>query len=365
MTTYDSSTNTWLKNTNYFNATNGIQLWTVPVTGNYQITVAGAQGAPGTATSGGLGAVMQGIFALTQGDKYQILVGQTAPTNAARVGMSSAGGGGSFVVRNGGTTVADILIIAGGGGGTSTIARNANSNAVADSTTARSSSSGAAGGINGGAGSSGWSSSGAGGGFLTGSTSNENGAAFISGGNGGTASPTYSTSGGGFGGGGSVIQGSLTRYAGGGGFSGGGSSNTGADSLATDTGYGGGGSSYNIGTNQSNSVGNLGSGYVRIELYLAPTTLSVSTSSNFVYGLVSTLTANTNVEGRVTFFARGKRIPNCINVRTSSLVATCNYKVASHNYVELTATFTPNDGSYKTAWAATIQAKPIPRTNKR
>ena len=52
--------------------TQGIQEWTVPVTGNYSLQARGAQGG----FDGGLGAEMVGVFALTQGEVLKILVGQ-------------------------------------------------------------------------------------------------------------------------------------------------------------------------------------------------------------------------------------------------------------------------------------------------
>lgn len=70
-------------------STAGIQSWTVPLTGLYEIDIHAASG--GTPTSyttrvGGLGARVRGEFILTQGDVLQILVGQ--------VGSQSGGSGG-------------------------------------------------------------------------------------------------------------------------------------------------------------------------------------------------------------------------------------------------------------------------------
>lgn len=357
LTAYDTSTNVWLKDTNYFNATAGIQLWTVPKTGTYQITAAGAQGVPATSTSGGLGAIMQGTFSLTQGTKYRILVGQTTTAAAGRTGLSSAGGGGTFVVMSGSNTVADILIIAGGGGGTSLANRNSGSNAVPESTTAKSSSDGYSGGSNGNKGSTGNSNNGAGGGFLTGgdglSSNNPDGMSFIAGGKGGYPEPLYSNKGGGFGGGGSVTNGSNARFSGGGGFNGGGAT---ASILTSDTrtaNYGGGGSSFNRGTNQTNSVGNLGSGYVTIELVIPQSSITISSPNTGTYGMALTITATVSVEGKVTFYAREKRIPGCINVQTSSLVATCQYKVGTRNSVGISATLRPTDTTYASSSAPT------------
>ena len=357
LTSYDSSTSAWLKNTNYFDVSSGIQIWTVPKTGTYQITSAGAQGVPATSISGGLGAIMQGTFALTQGEKYKILVGQTSVTYAGREGLSSAGGGGSFVVKNTGSTVADILIIAGGGGGTSLAARLAGANARSDSSTANSSSDNYVGGSNGNKGTAGNTNNGAGGGFLTGgtglSTNNPDGVSFVSGGIGGFEASTYSYLGGGFGGGGSVTNGSNARFSGGGGFNGGGSTSSIATSDTRTANYGGGGSSFNRGTNQTNTVGNLGSGYVTIELIVPQSSITISSPSTGTYGISLTITANVSMEGKVTFYAREKRIPGCINIQSSSLVATCQYKVGTRNSVGIFATLKPTDSTYATSATST------------
>lgn len=87
----------------------GIQSWTVPETGTYEIEVAGAtptaNGAPRSYS--GLGIIIKGTLSLTSGEKLLLMVGQD--------GLSAhRGGGGSFVVNSSG---APILIAGGGGGG--------------------------------------------------------------------------------------------------------------------------------------------------------------------------------------------------------------------------------------------------------
>jgi len=94
---------------------NGIQLWTVPYTGDYRIEAVGAAGGYDNFTQSaqyrGRGARMIGTFNLSKGEIIQILVGQEGGIN--KVSFASGGGGGSFVVRGSNTP----LIIAGGGGG--------------------------------------------------------------------------------------------------------------------------------------------------------------------------------------------------------------------------------------------------------
>ena len=69
----------------------GIQYWTVPVTGEYLIDAKGADGGNdlnGTAT-GGQGAHMRGKFFFIEGDVLKLLVGQAGESN-----YTSTGGGG-------------------------------------------------------------------------------------------------------------------------------------------------------------------------------------------------------------------------------------------------------------------------------
>jgi len=93
----------------------GIQNWSVPISGEYQVEAIGASGGFDTYANSrqyrGRGARMIGTFSLIKGEIIQILIGQEGGINT--VSRTSGGGGGSFVVRRG----AIPLIIAGGGGG--------------------------------------------------------------------------------------------------------------------------------------------------------------------------------------------------------------------------------------------------------
>jgi len=100
------------------NVTNqGIQEWTVPKTGTYEIEVYGARGRGCIATYDtgyyGKGARMKGRFSLTKSQIVKIVVGQEGILGGLNsTNYGGGGGGGSFVFT--GTTP---LIIAGGGGG--------------------------------------------------------------------------------------------------------------------------------------------------------------------------------------------------------------------------------------------------------
>ena len=90
---------------------NGIQHWTVPVSGMYRVTAIGAQGASAQAgTQGGRGARIAGEFYLLAGTHLRLVVGQVAGRNA----VNGSGGGGSFVID----TASGPLLVAGGGAGT-------------------------------------------------------------------------------------------------------------------------------------------------------------------------------------------------------------------------------------------------------
>jgi hypothetical protein len=278
---YNTVGNAWINNDAYFTATGGIQYWTVPRSGTYTIRARGAQGAPATATGGGLGADMQGDFVLQQGQKLQILVGQSGrpPLTQFSYGNASPGGGGSFVVLNSGavTTVANInlLLAAGGGGGTGNVMLSNSSANASIGLTGRTAYISVAGGNAGMGGSTGTADNGGGGGFWgngAGSTGPAFGTAYRFGSAGGAINSQYSPFGGGFGGGGSVQQGLFGRWSGGGGYSGGGAtssiSGVAPNAPANNQPYfGGGGGSYNTGTNQvnqGNAQGNFGNGSVTI-----------------------------------------------------------------------------------------------------
>lgn len=240
---YDTTTNTWLNNTSFFNSTNGIQQWTVPQTGTYRIE---AFGAGFNNVSNQRGARMRGDFDLTEGEVIRILVGQLGTRR-------EAGSGGTFVVRSPYAQITDCILGAGGSGGDT-----GSNNTLIQGTTSINGQNGptSSGGLNGNGGGNqgvgGATNGGGGGGFVTngaGNAGTQSGFSFLNGGNGSTN--------GGFGGGGQT--GTTTRVGGGGGFSGGGAGGAGP--------YAGGGGSVNRGTNQNNaSAAHIGQGKVEITL---------------------------------------------------------------------------------------------------
>ena len=248
----------------------GIQQWTVPETGTYEITTWGSGGAEGTYNGGshavgrgGRGAMVSGRFELTAGTVLKVLVGQhgTKPAANAYDHQPGGGGGGTFVA----TLANSAMIVAGAGGGGGDPAYGQEYGGDGRVETSGESvydhySHFAAGGTSGGGGATYNNYVGAGAGF------SGNGAAvgnvgnvsrsFLNGGAGGNATSHAVTAHGGFGGGG---QGELCG-GGGGGYSGGG-----AVCVWSSYGRSGGGGSYNTGTHQNNLPGeNLGDGRVKI-----------------------------------------------------------------------------------------------------
>ena len=123
------STN-WVYNNKFFNMeTQGIQIWTVPKTGTYEIEAWGAGGGKGDygtpshnsttkdADAAGKGRKIKHTFNLQKSDKLYILVGQKGPSsNRIADAGGGGGGGGTFVVDK---ATGDPLIIAAGGNGAS------------------------------------------------------------------------------------------------------------------------------------------------------------------------------------------------------------------------------------------------------
>lgn len=235
-----------------YNYTGAVQTFTVPAcVTSVTINAKGAQGGIVTGYSpfpqGGMGATMQGDFAVNPGDVLTIVVGQRGMTDP-----SSSGGGGGSGVNNGST----VLIVAGGGAGVDFQDPNfAGQHAVTTNNGVTGNGGGGAGGTGGGVG-----------GDVIYSSNNisRGGNGWNAGNNGSTgvsgASPNTTFTAGSWGlggGGGSVGYGYCNCGGGGGGYSGGGSG------LYNQT--GGGGGSYNIGTNQMNTAGNnTGAGVVTI-----------------------------------------------------------------------------------------------------
>lgn len=88
---------------------------------------------------------------------------------------------------------------------------------------------------------------------------------------------------------------------------------------------------------------------------LAATTLSMSGTSsiNFRQSITTSVTLGVaGSDGRVTFYANGKKIPGCINRPTSALSASCTWKPSRRGAVSVTALLTPTDAGYASSISA-------------
>jgi sugar lactone lactonase YvrE len=279
----------------------GIQQWTVPSTGNYTLTAAGAAG--GASMNGyasGKGVIVSTTTPLTKGDILYILVGQqggVGTSTANGINASGGGGGGTFIVKYlGGPTSSfssyQIILIAGGGGGGGGISIGMN---ALESTTGGVDINGWAPPVMNGLGggnytlnpnaNSGCQEISAGSGFY-GNAQLNNGVnsinppalSFLNGGLGGTNAPNNANGNdGGFGGGGGSSVNGSWGTGGGGGYSGGsGGGGSGLNWVWVCTG-GGGGGSYDINgvNNNATKTGyNSGTGYATISTTNNPSTLS-------------------------------------------------------------------------------------------
>lgn len=369
------SSTSWKNDTSLFNTSSGIQLWTVPATGTYRITVAGAGGGAGK-QAGGKGATISGEFALTQGAILKILIGQTGASYSLG---SGGGGGGTFVVTNSNSP----LIVAGGGGGGggnssasymggdatfTTTAGNAYTGGAGGTATAGgtgsatlyggggggSAASGVAGGNQTGGGGGLGATGGAGFGGDGGNGQNDYVVpkSFINGGAGGYRSSgswgTISTSYGGFGGGG---NGTATNYQSGGGGGGGYAGGGGGDGL-NNGGGGGGGSSYNSGSNKFNINQSVtGNGSALFELIASDTTPpTITSASSFSVNENSTTIATLSANETSTWNLSAG--PDSLTVSIDTNTGVLRFKVGQ-NYES------PSDADSNGSYIFTVRASDI------
>ena len=77
--------------------------------------------------------------------------------------------------------------------------------------------------------------------------------------------------------------------------------------------------------------------------------ISISGNSTATYMQSYTVSASLGVagtDGKVTFYANGKRIPGCINKLSISLAASCTWKPSRRGSSVITAQLSPSDSSY-------------------
>lgn len=96
--------------------------------------------------------------------------------------------------------------------------------------------------------------------------------------------------------------------------------------------------------------------------------ITLTTAQSSTYRTATTITANLGVagsDGRVTFFQNGERIPGCINIRSSSLTATCNWRPSLRGSIKLHAVLTPTSNGFLGSTSSIIQSQVSNRSGKR
>jgi hypothetical protein len=96
--------------------------------------------------------------------------------------------------------------------------------------------------------------------------------------------------------------------------------------------------------------------------------ISLSGGSSATFRQVMNLSATLGVagtDGKVTFYANGKKIPGCINKQSSSLSVSCSWKPAIRGSVAITARIVPTNLEYGASTSAVKSVLVTNRSNKR
>jgi hypothetical protein len=100
-----------------------------------------------------------------------------------------------------------------------------------------------------------------------------------------------------------------------------------------------------------------------------PATLTLQSlspnSSPLIYRSAYTVTIASNSDGKVTFFANGKKITKCSQVATVSMVATCIFTPSIHGVVNLSASITPSDSAFLASNSVFLRTSAVSRSTKR
>lgn len=96
-----------------------------------------------------------------------------------------------------------------------------------------------------------------------------------------------------------------------------------------------------------------------------PVTVSLTLSgggASAIYRTTTVLTASVNTASSVTFYQSGKRIPGCINIKSSAGVSSCNWKPSRKGISNLSATAKPTAGGYLQGSSSNLAVSVTPRT---
>jgi hypothetical protein len=114
-------------------------------------------------------------------------------------------------------------------------------------------------------------------------------------------------------------------------------------------------------------TGNSGNGVARITYTNSPAVVSVSTAGNartVAKGETLILTATSDTQGKVTFFADGKKIPGCISTAIPIGTKNCTWKASIQKIVQLKAVVVPTNGA-PTGYSSEISVAVVKRTGRR
>jgi hypothetical protein len=346
-----------------FGFSGSVETYTVPATGLYEISAAGAQGGSRTGgPTGGVGAVLTGEVTLNAGTQLDVVVGGAGISDA--VG-GHGGGGGSFVYLVG---APQPLVVAGGGGGGSASGGNGGVGQTGQSgdnaqpiPLDRNLGQGGSGGNGGTAGSGGVGDAGGGGGWLSPGTSNSNNDG-NTGGLGGDGPPSfaggqgdsydvndsggpYPIPNGGFGGGGG---GGSAGGGGGGGYSGGGG---GDGSFDQGSAGGGGGSYFNSSvTSTTTADTQTGNGVVSISGVLVVNSQTVAVS----YERTATVLLSANEPGATLSYSIVKQPADGILSGFNASTGTVRYTPLSGFVGTDSFNFSVSDGTASATGTVTL-----------
>jgi len=81
----------------------------------------------------------------------------------------------------------------------------------------------------------------------------------------------------------------------------------------------------------------------------SPSSIGITVPSSGVFRQAILLSATLGIsgtDGKVTFYANGKKIPGCQNIQSSSLTAACSWRPAMHGVIRIFANLLPSSSSY-------------------
>ncbi|CAN2213823.1 hypothetical protein MCEMRE182_01047 [Candidatus Nanopelagicaceae bacterium] len=97
-------------------------------------------------------------------------------------------------------------------------------------------------------------------------------------------------------------------------------------------------------------------------------TLNIALGGSSIYRTSTSITATLGVagsDGKVTFYQNGKRIPGCINISSSNLVATCPWRPTTRGNLKIEAKLNPNSSSFLASTSNTLQTLVTTRSTRR